>query len=118
MLPVFARSPSSLTGDRPRTRAAPEGQIARLLFAGDHCSGLALEVDVRIPTHVDGDGTDRATDEVPRPFARVVVRDSRPAAADGEVRARDAELRGLSLDAALPDLLVAVIQRQDSRGDT
>src|SRR5689334_1214578 len=80
------------------------------LLARDHRGGLAFEVDVGLAADVDRHHVDGAAGEVPGALARVVGGDAGPAPADGQVRAGEAKLPGLSFDASLADLLLAVIQ--------
>src|SRR4051795_10787753 len=84
-----------------------------LLFAGHHCDGFALQVDVWFAADVDRDAVDRAAGERVRRDAGVVVGDWVVAVApDAQALAADRELARLRLDATFADLDVAVEERQ------
>src|SRR5215208_2900656 len=95
-----------------RARGEPT-PAARLLLARHHGDGLALEVDVRLAADVDRDAVDRAAGAAVRRGARIVVRDGVAAvASDAQAIVGQRELARLGLDAALADLLVAVVERE------
>src|SRR4051794_25928643 len=90
---------------------------AAALLAAHHRDGLALEVDVGVAAHVDRDPVDDAAGELAGVSG--VVRGHRVAAVatDAQALAADGELARLRLDAALPDLDVAVKQRKRAERD-
>src|SRR5439155_4772813 len=78
----------------------------------------ALQVDVMLAAHVDGDAVDRADGEAPGHLTRVIGGDAGTVVAPhAESLAGDHEFSRLSLDRTLADLRVAVPEREETGGD-
>src|SRR5450755_182741 len=94
------------------------GEVAEWSLPGHHRDGLPLEIDVRLAADVDCDAVDRTAGELVRVSAGVVAGDRFAAvSSDAEAFAGDRELARLGLDAALADLLLTVVERQDPGRD-
>ncbi len=110
---------SEITPDAALGEGCPESRSEdRWLFTCEHRCGFALEIEVRFAADVNRDAVDRAAGELVWVRAGVVAGHRFGAVTpNAESFATDRELPGLGLDASLPDLLLAVVERQDPGRD-